>query len=136
MEEFNDFTPKEAIDYIVDYAVNNDVDDERLSDAIKRLQTFVLEVKNRNKMNIKKFWESREKLAIHCKTQEEAKTFCEQAHKLGKRWIVSKESYLAKHNWDYYKEETCYTNYGTYANCEHYKRKGTKILEFEDIIWD
>lgn len=48
MEEFNNMTPedaiKEVVDFIGEYALECNVD-ERISDACKRLQTFVEEAK-------------------------------------------------------------------------------------------
>lgn len=42
--EFNSMTPQDALDYIID-EVCEDEDDERLSDAIKRLQQLIDELK-------------------------------------------------------------------------------------------
>lgn len=46
MEEFNGYTPQDSLDYIVSQIGDVfECDDERLSDAIKRLQTLIDEAK-------------------------------------------------------------------------------------------
>lgn len=86
-------------------------------------------------MTFKEFWKSKENLVIHCKTEEQAEIFCEESYKLGKKWSTG-DSYLGQTNWgDWYKEDTCYTNKGTYAFKSWYQENDYKILNFEDIEW-
>lgn len=44
IEEFNGATPKDSLDLICNYLLENGCDDERISDACKRLRTFIEEV--------------------------------------------------------------------------------------------
>ena len=85
-------------------------------------------------MTIKEFWKSKEKLFINCKTEEQANIFCKASNKLGKKWCT-RISYLFCNNWDWYKEDTCYTNKGTYCSKSWYQENGYKVLNFEDIDW-
>ena len=52
IEEFNGATPKDAIDLISSYLLEIDCDDERLSDACKRLQTFIKEVEQADPLDM------------------------------------------------------------------------------------
>lgn len=72
------------------------------------------------------------KIAVHCKTEEEAIDFCKQMHGHGMRWN-SGRSYLEKTNYEECREKTCYAagNYATYQCC---KVGGYKILEWSDYI--
>lgn len=72
------------------------------------------------------------KIAVHCKTEEEAIDFCKQMHGHGMRWN-SGRSYLEKTNYEEYREKTCYAagNYATYQCC---KVGGYKILEWSDYM--
>lgn len=87
---------------------------------------------------MKKFnWENFEaidnKIAVHCKNQEEAKDFCRKMHEHGMKWRhgcrYSERTYYEK-----YCEETCYTGYGTFSDCAFYKEHGYKILEWSDYM--
>lgn len=51
IEEFNGATPKESIDLICNYLFETDCDDERISDACKRLRTFIEEVETEPSAN-------------------------------------------------------------------------------------
>lgn len=83
-------------------------------------------------MTIKEFWESKEKLAIHCKTLEEAKIFCKESYKLGKKWR-SGTSYLGCINWNKYKTETCYDNGGRFCSKSWHQKNCYEVINFEDI---
>lgn len=52
IEEFNGATPKDAIDLISEYLLEIDCDDERLSDACKRLRTFIEEVEQADPLDM------------------------------------------------------------------------------------
>lgn len=83
-------------------------------------------------MTFKEFWNSKEKLFINCKTEEQANIFCQESDKLGKKWCLG-DSYLSRNNWEVHKEETCYTNGGTYCFKPWCQYNDYKILNFEDI---
>ena len=141
MEEFNDFTPMDAIKEIKDFIIyvnENDKEieaDERISDSIKRLETLIEELTPSPKMTLKEFWESSKMLAIHCETEEQDKIFCEESDKLGKKWING-ESYLEVNQWKNYRENTCYDNKNQYTEKSWYLEENYKVLSFEDIEWD
>nr|DAG18747.1 MAG TPA: hypothetical protein [Caudoviricetes sp.] len=84
------------------------------------------------KITLKDFFESDEKLVIHCDTEEKANTLLEAFDKLGKKWCTDK-SYLGYNCWQYYGEETCYTNNGTYSNKQWYFDNCYKVYDFEEI---
>lgn len=79
--------------------------------------------------------EHRGNYAMHCNTEEKAKTFLKFLHRCGKNWI-SGNSYIVKTSWKLYEENTCYEfNTGTYCNLEYSKQKEYTILEFDDFNW-
>lgn len=87
-------------------------------------------------MTLKEFFESKQLLAIHLKTKEQADIFSKEADKLGKKWI-SKSSYLEFNYWDTYNEKTCCDNQGLYADILYYDiLEKCKVLNFEDIEWE
>lgn len=83
-------------------------------------------------ITLEDFFESDELLAIHCKTEEEANTLLRAFDELGKKWSGG-DSYLEVNCWQQYKEGTCYTNYGMYANKEYHLDDYYKIYEFENV---
>lgn len=87
------------------------------------------------KITLKEFFESDETLVIHCDTEENANTLLKAFDKLGKKWS-SVKSYLENNYWRYYKEETCYTNEGTYNDKEWCLDNNYKIYEFDDVIFE
>lgn len=90
------------------------------------------EEEENEKITLEEFFESDELLAIHCKTEEEANTLLRAFDELGKKWSGG-TSYLEGNCWQHYKEGTCYTNYGMYANKEYYLDKYYQIYEFENV---
>ena len=86
-------------------------------------------------MTLKEFWDSKEKLAINCETEEQAKKFCEESDKLGKKW-KSGGSYLKYNFWEVYQENTCYDNENQLCEKSWYEEIGYKILNFKDIEWN
>lgn len=82
-------------------------------------------------MTLKEFFESKEKLAIHCNTKEKAKKLLKAFDKLGKVWR-SGTSYLDETCFKWYEESTCYTNNGVYGPKNYYSTNIT-IYEFEDV---
>lgn len=89
-----------------------------------------------NKIKLSEFWNSKEKLAIHCDTEEKANKLLKAFDKLGKKWACG-NSYLENNYWRVYeKEDTCYNNNNMYASINWYKIKGYKIYEFEDVDFE
>lgn len=81
-------------------------------------------------ITLKEFFESDEKLAIHCDCLTTTNILLKYFNKLGKKWDDGK-SYLEYNHWDKYRSDTCYSNKGTYTSkesCEY------KVYGFEEII--
>ncbi len=83
--------------------------------------------------NWEKFMNTSNKLAVHCKTEEEAIDFCKQMDEHGLKWRDG-DNYLEINHWGRYKEETCYSNNGTYADLEFYKKENYTILEWSNYM--
>lgn len=80
-----------------------------------------------------KFKNEENKIAVHCKTEEEAKDFCGKMHEHGMRW-KSRDSYLEKTEYKTCEEKTCYTGDGTYTDYNYCEYEGYEILEWSDYI--
>ena len=85
------------------------------------------------KFNWDEFMNKENKIAVHCKTEEEAIDFCRQMAKHGMKWS-SGNSYYSKSNWNVYGKEIAYSNYGEYATYNFYKDRGHKILEWSNYM--
>lgn len=59
----------------------------------------------------KAFCNKNNRIAVHCKTEEEAQDFCDQMDKHGLRWDNG-ESYVNNTSYNIYKCDSCYTNNG------------------------
>lgn len=83
------------------------------------------------KFNWDEFKNKDNKIAVHCKTEEEAIDFCKRMHEHGMKWS-SGESYLKE---TYYSEceETCYIR-GEFSEYWYYKSNGYEILEWSDYM--
>lgn len=77
------------------------------------------------------------KYVMHCKTKEEADSFCRFLHQNGRKWS-SGDSYLEFNCWDVYKIDTVYYfNEGVYCNIEYAKwKEGYTILEWSNFVED
>ena len=74
------------------------------------------------------------KYVMHCKTKEEAKSFCDYLHGLGRKW-GNGDSYVDKTNWTkYIKHTVYYFNEGTFADCEYAEYEGYTVLEWSDFM--
>lgn len=75
------------------------------------------------------------KYVMHCKTKEEAESFCRFLHQNGRRWCNG-DSYLDPNSWDFYKIDTVYCfNEGMYDNIDYAKWiAGYTILEWSDFM--
>ena len=85
------------------------------------------------KFNWDEFKNKYNKIAVHCKTEEEAVDFCKQMHEHGMKWC-GEYSYLDYTNYYIYAESTCYTAEGKYCHENYYKKKGYTILEWSDYM--
>lgn len=84
------------------------------------------------KFNWDEFKDEDNKIAVHCKTEEEAKDFCKRMHEHGMKWC-SGESYLKETNYESCEEETCYIK-GEFSPYQYYKSNGYEILEWSDYM--
>ena len=82
------------------------------------------------KFNWDEFKDEDNKIAVHCKTEEEAKDFCKRMHEHGMKWRSGK-SYLKETNYESCEEETCYIK-GEFSPYQYYKSNGYEILEWSD----
>lgn len=73
------------------------------------------------------------KIAVHCKTEEEAIDFCKRMHEHGMKWCSGK-SYMEKTNYEEYKGETCYIRFGMFSSYRYYNSEGYEILEWSDYM--
>lgn len=85
------------------------------------------------KFKWKEFKNKYNKIAVHCKTEEEAKDFCRQMHGQGMKWRNG-ESYLKNTNYDMHNEETCYYGDGEYSSLDFAEKCNYKILEWSDYM--
>lgn len=83
--------------------------------------------------NWEEFKDKNNKIAVHCKTEEEAKDFCNQMHEHGLRWCTG-QIYLEGTKYNGFKTKTCYSNSGRYCNKDYYIENDYKILEWSDYM--
>lgn len=84
------------------------------------------------KITLNEFWNSPEKLAIHCDTEEKANILLKAFDKMGKKWNSS-TLYTKESNYEWYEEKTCYSNKGFFCSNEIYSAMNFKIYEFEEV---
>lgn len=85
------------------------------------------------KFNWDEFKNKDNKIAVNCKTEEEAKDFCRQMRGQGMKWRNGK-SYLKNTNYDMFNERTCYYGDGEYSSLDFAKNHNYKILEWSDYM--
>lgn len=85
------------------------------------------------KFNWDEFKNKDNKIAVHCKTEEEAVDFCKQMHEHGMKWNDG-FSYLDYTNYRIYREGTCYIAKGEYCFKNYYEKRGYTILEWSDYM--
>lgn len=86
------------------------------------------------KITLREFFDSKDKLAIHCDTLEKAKTLLTAFDKMGKRWDIG-GSYATNFRWSVCTNNTCYSNKGTFGDTPYYLEKNVPIYSFEDVIF-
>lgn len=85
------------------------------------------------KFNWDEFKNKYNKIAVNCKTEEEAKDFCKQMHEHGMKWCNG-ESYLKNTNYNVHNEGTCYYGSGEYSSRDFAEKYNYKILEWSDYM--
>lgn len=91
--------------------------------------------KNSTFEEVKKFnWNAfiDEKLAVHCRTEEEAIDFCKQMDNRGLEWSRGGNR-TDCNNWGIYKKDTCYTR-SMYSEIDFYKGISREIVEWRDFM--
>lgn len=74
------------------------------------------------------------KVVMHCKTKEEAESFCQYLHENRKKWCNG-ETYMANTSWDIYGKNTVYVfNQGCYGSYGYCEENGYTILEWSDYM--
>ena len=86
-----------------------------------------------NEFNWDLFKYKKVKIAVHCKNKKESYSFRVQMYLHGLTWVHHR-SYLELDIYDNYKENTCYTNHGTYTNINDAVTSEYKLLEWSDYI--
>lgn len=84
------------------------------------------------KFDWKKF--RNEKIAVHCKTEEEAKDFCKKMHEQGMKWNGDGNSFLEETKYHAFQERTCYSGTGCFCPYDYYKENKYTILEWSDYM--
>lgn len=85
------------------------------------------------KFNWDEFKNKDNKIAVNCKTEEEAIDFCKRMHEHGMKWCTGK-SYMEKTNYEEYKGETCYVGFGMFLSYRYCNSEGYEILEWSDYM--
>lgn len=85
------------------------------------------------KFNWDEFKKTKNKIAVHCKTEKEALDFCKQMHEHGMKWCNG-ESYLKNTNYNAHHEGTCYYGDGEYSDYSFAEKYNYKILEWGDYM--
>lgn len=85
------------------------------------------------KFNWNEFKNIGNKIAVHCKTEEEAVDFCKQMHEHRMKWCNG-ESYLKNTNYNAHNKGTCYYGSGEYSSRVYAEKYNYKILEWSDYM--
>lgn len=105
---------------------------ERVNHIERELEQIKQQLKPDKKITLKEFWESKQGLAIHCDTEEKAKTLLSAFDKMGKKWD-SEEAYSTNTCWQNYRSKTVYYNDNTYGYLEYAIDENVKVYEFEEV---
>lgn len=73
------------------------------------------------------------KIAVHCKTKEEAEDFCEKMDALGLMWSNG-TSYKENSRWEDFRREIYYGNTGGHTFSDFYKEEEYEIFEWGDYM--
>ena len=85
------------------------------------------------RFNWDEFKNKNNKIAVHCKTEEEAIDFCKQMYKHGMVWAPG-SSYLSYTRYGVYRDKTCYGGDGRHRSYDCFKKYKYKILEWSDYM--
>ncbi len=99
----------------------------------KSTRSYGEEAGKMKKFNWENFKAIDNKIAVHCKNEEEAKDFCRKMHEQGMKWSTG-GSYAIITNYDNYRENTCYSAKGVFGRRDFYESEGYKILDWSDYM--
>lgn len=85
------------------------------------------------KFNWDEFKNEENKIAVHCKTEEEAKDLCRKMHEKGMKWCDG-ENLLENTVWHIHGEKTCYAYGVSFAPYGWTMKREYKILEWSDYM--
>lgn len=108
---------------------------KELKEKLNHIESELKSIKQQlapKKITLKEFWESKQELAIHCNTEEEAKKLLSAFDKMGKKWI-SGNKYTEFNNWNNYGQQIVYYNDGTYGNLRSIESNFCMTYEFENV---
>lgn len=103
---------------------------------LERISIIILKpgrLNNLGEFNWLSFLNKNSKIAVHCKTEEEANDFCKQMDHYGLRWN-SGDSYLKYNYYKCYGTRTCYTNQRDFGSLEYFEENNYRILEWSDYM--
>ena len=102
--------------------------ENKVNELEKELKDIKKKLQPNKKITLKEFWESEQELAIHCETEEEAKTLLSAFDKMGKKWSTGNR-YTEFNNWNNYGQKIVYYNDGTYGAGNDF----CMVYEFENV---
>lgn len=108
---------------------------KELKNKVNELEKELKSIKRQlepKKITLKEFWESKQELAIHCDTEEEAKKLLSAFDKMGKKWN-SGNRYTEFNNWNNYGQKIVYYNDGTYGILRSIESNVCMTYEFENV---
>lgn len=88
----------------------------------------------KDRITLKEFFDSKEKVAIYCKTEDQADNLCIAFNSLGKTWLDG-TSYALENCFNCV-DEICYCNDGMWCDKSSLKDNNWKIYEYKDIIFE
>ena len=94
----------------------------------------VLENSTPYKITLSEFWARKKVMAIHCKTEDEAKELLKAFDRMGKRWRDG-ERYIDDTYHYKYKEKTVYDNTGGFCDVggSFCSKSNAEIFEFNEV---
>jgi hypothetical protein len=130
------FSDSKASDFTVplkmlkESAINLSAEAVQVAAVAEKFTEFLEDRKPKTWSEFFEEWEG-ERVAMHCKTEAEAREFCDIMKNQGMVW--RNESSYDVTKYDCYGENTCYYfNKGMFGHREYGKENGDTILEFSD----
>lgn len=98
-----------------------------------KIRMIFLTPQKKSTFNWISFLNKDNKIAVHCKTEEEAEDFCEKMDALGLIW-ANGSSYKKSNGWKYSEGEIYYSSMGEYSFDDFFKEEGYEIFEWSDYM--